>query len=127
MAKGRDKHDAYLNALNLLGKDLARRAKSKCELSEESGTLSLYDLEGSKVEPSLDHVVLISPMVRDHLEGRNLKSETLHYLQQAVWSDLAPVRRAAVQILEQVDEPWAEEAIENARMMDSNAGDEEDY
>ncbi len=118
MAKGRDKHDAYLDALNGLGKDLARRARSKCELSEESGPLQIFDLEGPKVEPSLDHVVMVCPLVFDHLEGRQLKSETLHYLQTAVWSEITPVRRAAVRILEQIDEPWAEEAIENAKMID---------
>lgn len=124
MAKGRDKHDAYLDALNWLGKDLARRAKSKCELTGESGTLQIFDLEGPKVEPDLEHVVLVCSLAVDHLEGRQLKSETLHYLQTAIWSDLTPVRRAAVRILEQIDEPWAEEAIENAKMMDASSADE---
>jgi protein PhnA len=125
MAKGRDKQDAYEAALQRLGRDLARRAKSKCELTGASGTLRTVDLEGPKVEPDLDHVVLVSPLVSDHLKGRGLQNRNeLHYLESAVWSDLSPVRRAAIAILSQIDEPWAEEAIENANMMEANEADE---
>ena len=69
MAKGRDKHQAYLNALNLLGKDLARRAKSKCELLEISDELRPYDLSAGEEEPSLDHVVLICAKAREALKA----------------------------------------------------------
>jgi len=124
MAKGREKHDEYQAALQGLGRDLARRAKSRCELSDEPGSLVTFDLEGPKVEPSLGHVVLVSSVVADHLEGRNLKGAALHYLNTAVWSDVSAVRRAAIRILEQVDEPWARDAIDNARMMDGAEGDD---
>ena len=46
MAKGYDGNQARIEALSLLGKDLARRAKSKCELSGESGVpLKTYEVE----------------------------------------------------------------------------------
>lgn len=126
MARGREKHDAYRQALSLLGKDLARRAKSRCELSEERGSLVTYDLEGASVEPSLEHVLLVSPTVEEHLEGRNLQGNNARYLENAVWSELPVVRRAAIKILEQVQESWAEEALENARMMESTMQEEEE-
>ena len=47
MAKGLLKHQERKSALSLLGKDLARRARSKCELCEASGvplTLSLIHI-----------------------------------------------------------------------------------
>ena len=47
MAKGRDKHQAYLDALNLLGKTL-RGAQSKCELLGENDDLRTYDLSGGE-------------------------------------------------------------------------------
>lgn len=118
MAKGRAKQDAYEAALQALGKDLARRAKSRCELSGERTSLTIYDLEGSKAEPSLAHVVMVSDTVLDHLAGKNLKRQELHYLDTAVWSELAPVRRTAVRVLEQIDETWARDAIDNAHSMD---------
>lgn len=126
MSTGKAKHDAYHNALNLLGKDLTRRAKSRCELSGESGSLVIFDLEGAKVEPSLEHVVLVSHTVRDLLDGIGLKDQPLHFLETAVWSAETPIRRAAVRILEQVDEPWARDAIDNAHMMDESTQNPDD-
>ena len=72
MAKGRQKHQDYLDALSLLGKDLARRAHSKCELSGVPGSLDMFDLEDSSVEPDLDHVVLVCEDVRQLLEANKV-------------------------------------------------------
>ena len=117
MAKGRQKHQAYLDALNLLGKDLARRAKSKCELSEESGSLVTYDLEGADAEPSLDHVLLVSPEVQQYLDGGKFEAESLRYLENVVWSTEPAIRQAAIKLLERIEAPWAHDAIDNARSM----------
>lgn len=127
MAKGLERHQEYVDALNLLGKALARRARSRCELSGESGTLGAFDLIGAPTEPSLEHVLLVCPAVRDHLEGRNLGDrDALRYLDEAVWSTEPVVRAAAVRILEQIDAPWAHDALENARSMDAYASDDDE-
>ena len=117
MAKGQQKHQAYLDALNLLGKDLARRAKSKCELSEEAGSLVTYDLEGSDCEPNLDHVLLVSPQVQQYLDGGKFEAESVRYLENVVWSTEPAIRRAAIKLLERIEAPWAHDAIDNARSM----------
>jgi len=117
VAKGREKHQAYLSALNLLGKTLARRAKSKCELSQEPGTLEIFDLEGPDTEPDIDHLVLVCPQVIDHLNGKGLEDGSIHYLETAVWSTEIAIRKAAIRILERINEGWAHEAIENAKSM----------
>lgn len=117
MAKGRDKHQAYLDALNLLGKDLARRAKSKCELLEESDELRPYDLSAGEKEPSLDHVVLICAKAREAIEGKVRSPNDFRALESIVWSDLLPIRQAASRILEKIDDDWAREALENAKTM----------
>ncbi len=122
MARGLDKHQEYVDALNLLGKQLARRAKSKCELSGTSGTLEAFDLEGEPTSPDLAHVLLVCPLVRGHLEGKGIEDrDALRYLDEAVWSTEDAIRTAAVRILEQIDAPWARDAIENARSMSSYA------
>lgn len=118
MSKGRQKHQLYLDRLNLLGKDLARRAKSKCELSEESGSLVTYDLEGSDTQPSMDHVLLVSPTVERLLEGGSFEPENMHYLENVVWSTEPAIRRAAIKLLERIEASWAQDAIDNARSMD---------
>jgi len=117
VAKGREKHQSYLDALNLLGKDLARRAKSKCELSQEPGTLQIFDLQGPDVEPDLDHLVMVCPQVTQHLDGKEIERTSVHYLETAVWSTQIAVRKAAIRILEHINEGWAHEAIENAKSM----------
>ena len=121
MAKGRDKHQAYLNAVNVFGKALARRAGRKCELSEASGPLVIHDLEGVKVEPDLAHLLLVSETMKSFLDGSPIVETELRCLETAVWSTEIAVRRAAVQLLEHVNAPWAKAAIENAEMM--NAAD----
>lgn len=117
MAKGRDKHQAYLDAMNLLGKDLARRAKSKCELLEENEELRAYDLSGGEDEPNLDHIVLLCAKAREALDGKVRVPNDFRALESVVWSDLLPIRQAASRILEKIDEDWAREALENAKTM----------
>ena len=118
MAKGQAKHQTYVDALNRLGKDLARRAKSKCELSGEPGTLQIFDLEGSDKEPDLEHVLMVSEEVASYLGGKKVSGGNVRYLENAVWSTESAIRRAAICILERIDEPWALEAIDNAKSMD---------
>ena len=119
MARGKAEHDAYKEALSRLGRELTRRARSRCELSGATGSLLTYDLEGPKVEPDLDHVVLVCGEVADHLIGRT-KGASLRYLETAVWSAERAVRRAAVGILAGIDEQWARDAIDNAVVMDQS-------
>ena len=117
MAKGLHKHQAYKSAVQLLGKTLMRRSKRRCELSDEPGQLVIYDLEDPRDNPTLDEVVHISPEMRDRLEGGPLNATELRCLESAVWSEHTPIRRAAIQLLKRIDEPWAREALESAMMM----------
>ena len=118
MATRRDAHQDYLQALTLLGKPLARRAGSRCELSGQRGTLEVVDLFPDQKDPTLDQVVLVCPQVRRHLEGQDLDDETvLRYLQDAVWTIEPAVREAARRILVRLDAPWAREALEHLETM----------
>ena len=84
-------------------------------------SLKPFDLEDSSVEPDLDHVVLVCDDVHTLLEANKIDRprDTMRYLEEAVWNTEVAIRRAAVRILEKVDEPWAREAIENAKSMDA--------
>lgn len=123
MAAGREKQIAYREKLTRLGKDLARRAKSKCELSGERGSLVTVDLDEASQEPDLATVVLVAPQVAEHIAGRNL-DEPLHYLNDAVWSPETAVRLAAETILLQIDASWARDALDNVRLMNASSGEE---
>ena len=117
MAKGRDKHQAYQRAVQLLGKTLMRRSQRQCELSGERGQLVIYDLEDPREEPRIDDVVHVSTEIRDCLEGGHLNPSELRCLETAVWSEHTPVRRAAVILLKRIDTVWAREALDSAMVM----------
>jgi len=117
VARGKDQHDAYNSALQLLGKDLARRAKSRCELSGENGPLFPYDLYPDQKDPTLDQVLLVTRPMTLHLDGGPFNPEEVRFLEQCVWSPEPAVRLGAIRLLERIESGWAKEAIENASLM----------
>jgi protein PhnA len=123
MATRRQQNEAYKAALNLLGRDLARRAKSRCELSGASGSLTTVDLAPGEPDPHLGRVVLVTPELAEALGGGVIEPGQLRFLEDVVWSTDAPIRGAAVALLERIDEGWARDAIDNARVMDASADD----
>ena len=117
MAKGLQKQKEYQQALSLLGKSLLRRSKRRCELTDQTGELIVFDLDPPKGEPNLGHVLHVSPQAARWLEGEAINPFEARHLEAAVWSEYPAVARAALQLLQRIDEPWAREAAESAQMM----------
>ncbi len=111
MAKGRQKHQARLDEIQFWGKDLARRAKRKCELCEESGELRPVDGDES-AEPSLETLALACERCRAILGGRKDDERTLRFLETAVWHEEPVVAELAKKMLADVDADWAREALD---------------
>ncbi len=111
MAKGREKYQARLDAISLQGKDLARRAKRKCELCEGAGDLRAYDGDPD-AEPSLETLALACERCRAVLDGRKDDERTLRFLETAIWSEEAIVAALAKRMLGSVDAAWAREALD---------------
>ncbi|MEZ4318262.1 MAG: hypothetical protein R3F61_12200 [Myxococcota bacterium] len=102
MARGRDAHQAKKAALAALGKDLSRRARSKCELCGESAPLSPTALYPDE-EPEVDWALLLCDRCATLLEtGRHDGADGLRFLESAVWSELKPAQVAAIHIVEQL-------------------------
>ncbi|WP_018968743.1 hypothetical protein [Rubritalea marina] len=119
MAKGFDTHQARLNELNLFGKDLARRAKSKCELSGESGVpLKIYEVEPVPKEPEFKHCVMLSELVIEQLQKpKNINAKTWRgILPELVWSELEVIQVLAIRLLRHIarSEAWAQEVLDEA-------------
>ncbi|WP_067515612.1 phnA protein [Endozoicomonas ascidiicola] len=118
MAKGLQKHQARKDALNLLGKDLARRAKSKCETCEASGvSLSIYEVEPVPNEPDYDHCLMICETCKDQLE--NPKRINVHHWRCAakgIWSEVPAVQVVSLRQLRNLSttQDWAADALEHA-------------
>lgn len=121
MAKGRDKHQERLQALSLFGKDLARRASSKCELCEAAG-VKLQTVEVAPVpkQPDFDHCLLACDDCREQLliaekSPKRIDSNHWRCLNTAVWSELPMVQVSAVLLLKQIansGEDWAADLLE---------------
>ncbi|MCP4804325.1 MAG: phnA protein [Proteobacteria bacterium] len=115
MAKGRDKDQAHKAAVAALGKNLSRRAKSKCELCETGGKLVVTEVAGPRPEaagddPSEDWAALLCDRCIDLVAGKKVDTSALRFLETAMWSELRPVQILAVRALRTVDTAWAREA-----------------
>ncbi|MEM9188032.1 MAG: hypothetical protein AAGF12_02560 [Myxococcota bacterium] len=111
MAKGRERHQARIDAINLLGKDLARRARRKCELCESGGELRPFDTAPDD-EPSLDTLVLLCNRCRGLAEGGTAPAAELRFLEVAIWSEVPPIASTAKRVIANVDADWARAALE---------------
>ena len=125
MAKGRQKHQARLDAINQLGKDLARRAGRACELCSSREGCRTYDLEPEK-KPELSTLILLCASCTDRVERPGqTPPDHLRFVANHCWSDVAPVQTMVQRLLEPIrSEDWAGEALENLAMMQQSASDD---
>lgn len=116
MGKGYETHQARVMALQGLGKDLARRAKSKCELTGVAGVpLRPYEVPPVATEPELARTLLLCEACHEVLEHpKRLAGRTWQVLAEFVWSEMPAVQVVAWRMLNCLAkrEDWAREAIE---------------
>lgn len=126
MARGRERHDARMAAVAGLGRELNRRARSKCELCGEGGSLKVVEVLPAPDEPDVDAALMSCARCRPLVEDGRSRDDTatLRFLAEMVWAEVAPVQivavRAARALAEQgvdwaqdaVDGLWLDEAIE---------------
>ncbi|HJM64157.1 MAG: phnA protein [Roseibacillus sp.] len=118
MAKGYDVNQERRQALSLFGKDLARRAKSKCELTQAGGVpLVTYEIPPVPNDPDFERCLLVSEDVLAQLEQpRSIRSGEWRHLNEVIWSDIPAVQAMALRILRHLApaEPWAQNLIEES-------------
>ncbi len=116
MGKGYETHQARVLALQGLGKDLARRAKSKCELTGASGVpLRPYEVPPVSEDPDIVRTLLISEACHEALEKPGkLMGREWQCLAEIVWSEMPAVQVVAWRMLNCLAkrEDWAREVIE---------------
>lgn len=116
MSRGRAEHQAKQAALQALGKDLSRRAGSSCELCGGKENPRPH-LVPPPEEASLDTAALLCEPCRSMVEGgRLLDAADMRFLEQAIWSEAAPVQIAAIRLLRRVadelEADWATDALD---------------
>lgn len=118
MAKGLLKHQERKSALNMLGKDLARRARSKCELCEAAG-VSLTILEVAPVpdEPDFEHCIMTCDTCRKQLENpKRIQPDHWRCLTKSIWSEVPAVQALSLRYLRKFagEHQWAADTLEIA-------------
>ncbi len=114
MSRKRTKQRA---AVGVLGKDLTRRAKGRCELCESKTGVRPWELVPFPDEPSMDRTLLACARCREWLEQGEARGMEAQVLTQAVWSEEPAIRLAAARLLvasDFSDDPWIRDALDHA-------------
>ena len=122
MGKGYEDNQARLGQLQSFGKDLARRAKSTCELSLAKGVkLRTYEVPPVPREPDFDRCLLLSESTIAALEKPSLLvADEWRHLGELIWSENPMVQVMTVRILTYLGKrhDWGREVIEEAFLDD---------
>lgn len=116
MAKGFQANAERLEALRSLGKELARRSKSRCELCATGGTpLDFYEVPPAPEDPDPERTLLICADCRNAVQTpATANGQQWRCLIDRLWGDLPASQVVALRMLEQLAprEDWAREALE---------------
>jgi hypothetical protein len=102
-------------AVGMLGKQLTRRSKGKCELCESRDGVRPFELWPFPEEPELDRTLFACERCRRWLERGEIDPVEAHFLETAVWSNEPAVKLAAARLLviaDFADQPWLRDAVE---------------
>jgi protein PhnA len=117
MGKSYESHQARLAALAALGKDLARRAKSKCELTGAAGVKLLpYEIPPVSLEPDLEKTLLLSEACHAALaHPKTLSGRSWQCLTEMIWSENPAIQVISWRMLHHLakNEDWAREALDD--------------
>lgn len=104
-------------AVGLLGKELTRRSRGRCELCDSREGVRPWELPPFPDEPDPDRTLMACARCRDWLERGEAEGMGASVLTQAVWSELPAVRLAAARLLvtsDFADDPWVRDALDHA-------------
>ncbi len=115
---GYEKNQDRRLAMQDLGKDLARRAKSKCELCETSG-LKLQPYEPPPVhdDPSLARTLLLCERCAGAAEGGKMgDANEWRFLADIVWTEFVPAQVVTIRLLrrlvKEAKADWARDTLD---------------
>ena len=116
MAKGYDLHKERLDKVSSFGKELTRRAKSKCELCEATNIkLSVYEVKPTSEEPSIERTIFICDDCIDKIERiKKAKENDFRFLNNSIWSEVPMVKAFSLYLLRVMSKfGWASDILED--------------
>jgi len=118
MAKGYDAHQQRQQQLSVFGKELARRSKSHCELSQRSGvSLHIYEVEPVPNEPDYEKCIFLCEDVIDVIRApKSIVADEWRHLGELIWTDIPALQVMVYRILSYIgkDHVWAQNIIDEA-------------
>lgn len=102
-------------AVGVLGKDLTRRSRGRCELCESKSEVRAWEIPPFPEEPEMDRALMTCGRCRGWLEGEEIQPNEARFLATAVWAECVAIRDAAELLLRRLAEsgdPWVLEAID---------------
>ena len=118
----RESHQERARAVASLGKELAKRARSRCELCDQTSEdllgekLRPFELTPLQAEPSLDWLLLLCPTCQALSEQLPADTSALYFLKETCWSETQPIQLFSLRVLRSLAKSglhWAVETLEN--------------
>lgn len=113
MAKGAQQNRDHLDAVQLFGKAVSKRACFKCEWCEGDEELRLWEYQPD-AEPCEENLALLCRPCRELAVAKKADPRVLRSIRNALWSPVPAVAEGAAVVLSRCKEPWAREAIEES-------------
>jgi protein PhnA len=118
MAKGFQENQKRVAELGSFGKDLARRARSKCELCETGGlALKVFEVPPVEKFPRIERCAFLCENCALQMgeTRRFVEGEHWRCLAQTVWSEVPALQVLAVRGLRRLagSQAWARSALED--------------
>lgn len=106
-------------SVGMLGKDLTRRSRGRCELCDDNNEVRPFELVPFPEEPELDRTLMACARCRRWLERGKVDAIEATFLSSAVWSLEPAVKLAAMRLLLLADDPgspWLRDALDAAEV-----------
>lgn len=104
MAKGLEKNQHRMGELAALGKDLARRSHSHCELCQAAGVrLTPFEVTPIAEDPELERTLFLCDVCRVQIsQPKQMDLNHWHCLHAAIWSTIPVVQVMAIRMLKRI-------------------------
>ncbi len=108
------KHKARQESLQKLGKELARRSKSCCELCGENTSLRALEVPPLPDVPSIETTLFVCDVCQGQIRNpKTLNPQHWYGLQEKIWSEHAVVQVMSWRVLQQLqDEGWVQDLLD---------------
>ncbi len=118
MARGHDQYYGRRAAVAQLGRVLARRARNRCELCSEKGSLGVIEVAPIPEQPEVEWAVMLCERCRTAVSDtkRRPNAAGLRFLSEAVWHEVIPVQLCAVRLARRLadgGESWASNLLDD--------------